>query len=90
MPVFKWEYDWRDCKYQPASQPASPSENSPDAGANKEAHLPVLSGYFWFYLAISVSLSFITIEVWWRVVSRTDDASVMAVKAQDSRPHWTL
>ncbi|KAH8810715.1 hypothetical protein F5884DRAFT_259217 [Xylogone sp. PMI_703] len=50
MPVFQFQNNWRDWRYQPA-----------DA-----TDPPVFSGYFWLFLGISVSLTMVTIGIWWR------------------------
>ncbi|KAK5659914.1 hypothetical protein OQA88_13378 [Cercophora sp. LCS_1] len=90
MPIFDWGNDWRDWRYQPVAQPDTTSENEVNTAISPEARPPVFSGYFWIYLAVSVALSFATIEVWWRVVRSADSRSGRTGTSGDKPPHWTL
>lgn len=94
MPIFNFENYWRDVKYRyvPESELESSSGGSgTESVIDGEAiHPPVFSGYFWVYFAVSVALSFVTIEVWWRVVSRNDSMPDGTKIPREKPPHWTV
>lgn len=90
MPIFNYENDWRDWRYRPAPQSDSPSGDGTATSVVTDGPPPVFSGYFWVYFAVSIALSFATIEVWWRVVRNTNHTSDKVEKPKEKPPHWTL
>ncbi|KAI0108201.1 hypothetical protein F4814DRAFT_441751 [Daldinia grandis] len=60
MPIFQWSNDWRDWRYQPVDSENSSSANPGPGGSGGAARQPVVSGYIWLYVSISIGLSFIT------------------------------
>ncbi|KAI0439417.1 hypothetical protein F4803DRAFT_568561 [Xylaria telfairii] len=56
MPIFGWTNDWKNLKFQSVGANDQPNGTSPDSGpANSTGTgLPVVSGYIWVYIAISV------------------------------------
>ncbi|KAI0893405.1 hypothetical protein F4806DRAFT_505072, partial [Annulohypoxylon nitens] len=59
MPIFQWTNDWRNIRYRPVNN-GSTSSNSSPSSSNDETASPVVSGYLWIYVGISIGLSFIT------------------------------
>ena len=65
MPVLEFANNWRDIRFREAGADSSPS--SQDSGAHGDGNpKPVLSFYFWIYLAISNGLTIVTVFGWWR------------------------
>ncbi|KAK0712057.1 hypothetical protein B0H67DRAFT_669833 [Lasiosphaeris hirsuta] len=90
MPVFDFKNHWTDARlrYAPSDGPNPNSSNSSQAQQTPEA--PVVSGYFWWYLIASVSLTVLTVSLWsWytRVLDPLKDANERAavVKKRGSR-----
>jgi hypothetical protein len=71
MPVFAFQNDWRDWRFSPARRPLQ-DDNDGDGGGlgPREGQVglasPVLSGYFWIFLAVTLAFTLVTLEVWWR------------------------
>ncbi len=86
MPIFKFENDWRDWRYDPAEngeeKESSSSSPSPE-DSNPAGSAPVVSGYFWIYFAFSIGLTFLTIEGWWRFAGQSQSP-------KPELPHWML
>lgn len=64
MPVFQFSNNWRDWRYHQVNKGDSSGSNSTTTTNFPDP--PVFSGYFWIYLGISIALTMITIEGWWR------------------------
>ncbi|KAI0387447.1 hypothetical protein F5Y04DRAFT_240201 [Hypomontagnella monticulosa] len=77
MPIFQWSNDWRDWRYHPVDSGNTSDSNSQDASDGELP--PVVSGYIWIYLSISVSLTIITYFSFRRYMShrgnKTEDNS---------------
>lgn len=54
MPIFKFENDWRDIYLRPVPKPKD---------YHASAGIPVVSGYIWYYIVISMVLTSITTTV---------------------------
>ncbi|GAB1311264.1 hypothetical protein MFIFM68171_01474 [Madurella fahalii] len=89
MPIFNFQNDWKDWRYQPVPA-ADPSADPAPQDGSTEAHAPVFSGYFWIYLAFSIGLTFVTIEGWWRVAGAGTDISHNPSGNGSQLPHWIL
>ncbi|OTA98249.1 hypothetical protein M426DRAFT_326134 [Hypoxylon sp. CI-4A] len=59
MPIFQWSNDWRDWRYRPVDS-GNTSSGSDPGGSADGTQPPVVSGYIWIYLAISIGLTFTT------------------------------
>lgn len=80
MPIFNFQNDWRDWRYQQVPA-AGPSTDRPSESDSTEVQAPVFSGYFWIYLIVSISLTFVTIEGWWRF---------SGAKSESRLRHWAF
>ncbi len=56
VPVFQFQNDWRDLKYQPVSSGDSSNSSSSSGGGSGG---PVVSGYLWIYLGTSLGITLI-------------------------------
>ncbi|PSN62091.1 hypothetical protein BS50DRAFT_680375 [Corynespora cassiicola Philippines] len=65
MPVFQFPNKWRDERFNVVRTGNVTSGSASPAFSNIDSDLPVFSGYFWIYLAISMLLSLATIMGWW-------------------------
>jgi len=95
MPVFNFQSDWRNVKYEPVPGPYFPAAQNGSgggggigAGTVNNEDSPVFSGYFWLYLAISMGFTLITVEIWWQFVVRA--AGYRKQRPYYQPPHWTL
>lgn len=75
-PVFDFKNDWRDLHYQ-----AIPSPD--DKNATGQQSLPVVSGYFWYYVSSSMAFSVITLLAWWLKTQRGSE--YVKVEPEDGR-----
>ncbi|KAI0849269.1 hypothetical protein F5Y00DRAFT_261739 [Daldinia vernicosa] len=63
MPIFQWSNDWRDWRYRPVDNGNS-SSSGPSSGAPGGTMAPpVVSGYIWIYISISIGLTMVTFLV---------------------------
>ncbi|KAI0593287.1 hypothetical protein F4775DRAFT_578469 [Biscogniauxia sp. FL1348] len=60
MPIFQWSNDWRDWRYLPVDDGNGSSTTSDPSSPNDTMSPPVVSGYVWIYLSISIGLTLIT------------------------------
>lgn len=79
MPIFKFENDWRDIYLRPV--PRSKDDEVSDG-------MPVVSGYIWYYVVISLVLTCVTTAILLfghrlkrRQDRRTEGVTLGAVKA---------
>ncbi|KAI0378602.1 hypothetical protein F5Y04DRAFT_147880 [Hypomontagnella monticulosa] len=72
IPIFKFEADWRDIFGHPApagnddnSNGSSSATSSASLASSSDSTVPVVSFYLWVYIAMSVGLTWLTVEAWW-------------------------
>ena len=66
-PVFDFKNDWQDTRLKHIG-PSGDQE-----GSSGDRHMSVLSGYFWWYILSSISLSALTLIYWWYYTKREED-----------------
>lgn len=78
MPIFGWANDWKDLRFQSVYTNDNTSGDSGSGGATGTG-LPVVSGYIWVYVGISVLFFILTfvpfgLVVFWRANSNKKSA----------------
>ncbi|KAI1465919.1 uncharacterized protein F4812DRAFT_460898 [Daldinia caldariorum] len=56
MPIFQWSNDWRDSLYRPVDS----GDTSNTGGSGGTPGSPVVSGYIWLYISITICLTVVT------------------------------
>ncbi|KAI8957389.1 hypothetical protein F5Y11DRAFT_339808 [Daldinia sp. FL1419] len=78
MPIFQWSNDWRDWRYRPVDS-GNASSSGPGSSASNGAP-PVVSGYIWVYISISIGLTiatFLGFRFYMKIRNRDKDTSLL-------------
>ncbi|KAK0615642.1 hypothetical protein B0T17DRAFT_538680 [Bombardia bombarda] len=82
-PVFDFSNYWYDLHWNP------PANSSSSSSSDDSSDKPVLSGYFWIYLALSLGLTFVTV-VWWLLMLNASKREIKALQLLRDLPHEIL
>jgi len=75
MPVFEFHNRWVNLRFDSADTETDTASSNDGPSLSKEGQIldtPVLSGYFWIYLALSIFLTAVTIIGWWWSTNEDD------------------